>query len=58
LDAYDAASPSRRKTLEPGICQEIIRFRSKLARGLDEDEKIALEKRVASYSNALVKKRR
>jgi hypothetical protein len=57
LDAYDAAPLSRRKTLEPGIYQEIIRFRSKLARGMDEDEKLALEKRVASYSNSLVKRK-
>jgi hypothetical protein len=57
LDAYDTASPSKRKTLEPGIYQQIIRFRSKLARGMDEDDRHALERRVAAYSNALVKRK-
>jgi hypothetical protein len=57
LDEYDAASPARRKTLEPGIYQQIIRFRSKLAKGMDEDERHALERRVAAYSNSLVKRK-
>jgi hypothetical protein len=57
LDEYDAASPSTRKSLEPEIYQQIIRFRSKQAKGMDEDERHALERRVAAYSNALVKKK-
>jgi hypothetical protein len=43
--------------MEPRIFQQIIQFRSKLAKNMDDDEKMALEKRIASYSNALVKKR-
>ena len=55
LDEYDTASPAKRKSLEPEIYQQIIRFRSKLAKGMDEDERHALERRVAAYSNSLVK---
>jgi hypothetical protein len=35
----------------------IIYFRSKLAKGMDADERHALERRVASYSNSLVKRK-
>jgi hypothetical protein len=57
LDEYDTASPAKRKSLEPGIYQQIIRFRSKLAKGMDEDERHDLERRVAAYSNSLVKRK-
>jgi hypothetical protein len=57
LDQYDAAPPAKRKSLEPEIYQQIIRFRSKLAKGLDEDERHDLERRIATYSNSLVKRR-
>jgi hypothetical protein len=57
LDEYEVASPSKRKTLESGIYQQIIRFRSKLAKGMDEDERHALDRRVAAYSNSLVKRK-
>jgi hypothetical protein len=43
--------------MEPEIYQRIIRFRSKLAKGMDDDERHALERRVASYSNSLVKRK-
>jgi hypothetical protein len=43
--------------MESEIYQQIIRFRSKLAKGMDEDERRALERRIASYSNSLVKRR-
>jgi hypothetical protein len=58
LDEYDAAPPARRKTLEPAIYQQIIWFRSKLAKGLDEDERHDLERRIAAYSNSLVRRKR
>jgi hypothetical protein len=57
LDEYDAAPPAKRKILESGIYQQIIRFRSKLAKNMDEDERHALERRIAAYSNSLVKRR-
>jgi hypothetical protein len=57
LDEYDAAPPSKRKALEPGIYQQIIRFRSRLTKGLDEDERHDLERRIAAYSNSLVKRK-
>jgi len=54
---YNAAPPAKRKSLEPEIYQQIIRFRSKLAKGLDDEERPALERRIATYSNSLVKRR-
>ena len=54
---YNAAPPAKRKSLEPEIYQQIIRFRSKLAKGLDDEERQALERRIATYSNSLVKRR-
>jgi hypothetical protein len=57
LDEYESAPPARRKSMEPGIYQQIIRFRSKLAKGMDEDERHALERRIAAYSNSLVKRK-
>jgi len=54
---YKAAPPAKRKSLEPEIYQQIIRFRSKLAKGLDDEERQALERRIATYSNSLVKRR-
>jgi hypothetical protein len=57
LDEYDAAPPSKRKSMEPGIYQQIIRFRSKLAKGMDENERHHLERRIAAYSNSLVKRK-
>jgi hypothetical protein len=57
LDQCDAAPPAKRKSLEPEIYQQIIRFCSKLAKGLDEDERHDLERRIATYSNSLVKRR-
>jgi hypothetical protein len=57
LDEYDAAPPAKRKSLERGIYQEIIRFRSRLARGMDEAERTKLEARIARYSNSLVERR-
>jgi hypothetical protein len=38
-----------------GSIQQIIRFRPKLAKGMDEDERHALERRVAAYRSSLVK---
>jgi hypothetical protein len=43
--------------MEPGIYQQIIRFRSKLAKGMDEDKRQALERRIAAYSNSLVRRK-
>jgi hypothetical protein len=43
--------------MERGIYQQIIRFRSKLAKNMDEDQRRALERRVAAYSNSLVKRK-
>jgi hypothetical protein len=57
LDEYESAPPAKRKSLEPDIYQQIIRFRSRLAKGMDEDERHALERRVAAYSNSLVKRK-
>jgi hypothetical protein len=57
LDEYDSASLSKRKTLESGIFQQIIRFRSKLAKEMEDDERQTLERRIAAYSNSLVKRR-
>jgi hypothetical protein len=57
LDEYGAASPAKRKTLEAGIYQQIIQFRSKVAKGMDEDDRHDLERRVAAYSNSLVKRK-
>jgi hypothetical protein len=57
LDQYDAAPPATRKSMEPEIYQRIIRFRSKLAKGMDDDKRQVLERRIAAYSNSLVKRR-
>lgn len=54
LDAYEAAPPAKRKSMESGVFQQIIRFRSKLAKNMEEEHRQALERRVAAYSNALV----
>ena len=54
---YKAAPPAKRKSLEPEIYQQIIRFCSKLAKGLDDEERQVLERRIATYSNSLVKRR-
>ena len=43
--------------MEPGIYQHIIRFRSKLAKNMEEEDRHALERRVAAYSNSLVKRK-
>ena len=52
LDQYHAALPSKRKTLEPGIFQRIIGFRSKLAKDMDEDECRDLELRICLHKFA------
>ncbi len=57
LDEYDAAHPPKRKTLEPGIYQEIIQFRSRLAKGMDEDGRHVRERRMAVYSNSLFRRK-
>jgi hypothetical protein len=57
LDEYESAPSAKRKSMEPGIYQQIIRFRSKLAKNMDEDQRRALERRVAAYSNSLVKRK-
>jgi hypothetical protein len=57
LDEYDAAPPQERKSLEPDIFQRIIAFRSRLAKDMDEDQRQDLERRIATYSNSLVKRR-
>jgi hypothetical protein len=57
LDEYDAAPLAKRRGMEPEIYQQIIRFRSKQAKGMDEDERHALERRVAAYNKALLKKK-
>ena len=46
--------PAKRKSLEPEVYQQIIRF-SKLAKGMDESERTKLEVRIARYSNFIVK---
>jgi hypothetical protein len=43
--------------MEPGIYQEIIRFWSRLAKGMDEDARHTVERRVAAYSSSLVRKK-
>jgi hypothetical protein len=43
--------------MESGIFQQIIRFRSELAKGMNEDERHDLQRRVAAYSNSLVKRK-
>ena len=40
--------------MELGLFQKIIDFRSKLAKNMEEEDRQALERRVAAYSNALV----
>lgn len=57
LNGYDAAPTAKCKRLEPEIDQEIIRFRSRLARGMDEPEKTKLKARIARYINSLVERR-
>jgi hypothetical protein len=57
LDEYDTAPLAKRKMMEPGIYQRIIRFRSKLAKGMEEEERHMLERRIAAYSNSLVKRK-
>ena len=57
LDEYDAAPSATRKSMEPEIYQRIIRFRSKVAKNMDDDERQALERRIAAYSNSLVKRK-
>jgi hypothetical protein len=57
LDEYDSAPPAKRKSMESGIFQQIIRFRSELAKGMNEDERHDLQRRVAAYSNSLVKRK-
>jgi hypothetical protein len=46
LNEYDAAPTAKCKSLEPEIDQEIIRFRPRLARGMDEPEKTKLKARI------------
>ena len=57
LDEYDAASPSKRLSMEPGIYQQIIGFRSRLAKKMVDGDRQALERRIAAYSNSLVKRK-
>jgi len=49
LDNYDGSSAAQND-----IYQRIIQFR-KDAKGMPEDERTRLEKRIAAYSNALAK---
>jgi hypothetical protein len=43
--------------MEPGIYQQITRFRSKLAKSMEEENRRGLERRVPAYSNSLVKRK-
>jgi hypothetical protein len=55
LTKYEDASPPTRKKMEPEIWNRIIGYR-KSSKSLDPDEKARLDRKVASYSNALVKR--
>jgi|SRR5450755_956491 hypothetical protein len=55
LVKYEDAPASSRKAMEKEIYNQIIRYR-KNSKSIDPDDKARIDKRIAQYSNALVKK--
>lgn len=56
LDSYDKAGPTVKKKLEKQIFQKIIDYRRD-AKAMDGSTKTEIDKRLAKYSNSLVKKK-
>jgi hypothetical protein len=55
LVRYEDAAPSSRRTMEKEIYNQIILYR-KTSKLIDPDDKARIDRRIARYSNALVKK--
>jgi hypothetical protein len=55
LVKYEDASPLARKKMEPDIYNKIISWR-KNSKSLDPDEKAGIDRKIAQYSNSLVKR--